>query len=101
MDLVLLDLGLPDVRGEEVARELRLASDVPIVILTARSEESDRIAGLELGADDYTTKRPSGPVRRRLPASCSVSDFASDQALEVPTETLGDTGKRVRKPNVG
>ena len=55
-DLVVLDLGLPDVPGEEVARELRAASDVPIVMLTARSDERDRIAGLELGADDYVSK---------------------------------------------
>jgi DNA-binding response OmpR family regulator len=55
-DLVVLDLGLPDVPGEEVARELRADSDVPILMLTARSDERDRIAGLELGADDYVTK---------------------------------------------
>ncbi len=56
LDLVVLDLGLPDVPGEEVARELRAGSDVPIIMLTAKSEERDRIAGLELGADDYVTK---------------------------------------------
>ncbi len=55
-DLVLLDLRLPDVPGEEVARELRAHSAVPIVMLTAKSEEEDRIRGLELGADDYVTK---------------------------------------------
>ena len=55
-DLVVLDLGLPDVPGEEVARELRADTDVPILMLTARSDERDRIAGLELGADDYVTK---------------------------------------------
>ncbi len=55
-DLVILDLGLPDVPGEEVASELRARSDVPILMLTARSDERDRIAGLELGADDYVTK---------------------------------------------
>jgi DNA-binding response OmpR family regulator len=55
-DLVVLDLGLPDVPGETVARELRAESDVPIVMLTALAEEADRIAGLELGADDYVTK---------------------------------------------
>jgi DNA-binding response OmpR family regulator len=56
LDLVVLDLGLPDVPGEEVAREIRSHSDVPIVMLTAKSDEGDRIAGLELGADDYVTK---------------------------------------------
>src|SRR6201992_1942090 len=55
-DLVVLDLGLPDVPGETVARELRTASGVPILMLTARSTEEDRIRGLELGADDYVTK---------------------------------------------
>lgn len=56
LDLVILDLGLPDVPGEEVAREIRAGSDVPILMLTAKTDERDRIAGLELGADDYVTK---------------------------------------------
>ena len=55
-DLVVLDLGLPDVSGETVARELRANRPVPILMLTARAAEEDRIAGLELGADDYVTK---------------------------------------------
>jgi DNA-binding response OmpR family regulator len=55
-DLVVLDLGLPDVPGEAVARELRSGGSVPILMLTARSAEEDRIRGLELGADDYVTK---------------------------------------------
>jgi DNA-binding response OmpR family regulator len=55
-DLVVLDLGLPDVSGETVAGELRAMSAVPIVMLTARAAEEDRIRGLELGADDYVTK---------------------------------------------
>ncbi len=55
-DLIVLDLGLPDVPGEEVVREARQTGDVPIIVLTARSDERDRIAGLEMGADDYVTK---------------------------------------------
>jgi DNA-binding response OmpR family regulator len=55
-DLVVLDLRLPDVPGETVARELRATGPVPILMLTAKSTEEDRIAGLELGADDYVTK---------------------------------------------
>jgi DNA-binding response OmpR family regulator len=55
-DLVILDLGLPDVSGETVARELRATGSVPILMLTAKAAEEDRIAGLELGADDYVTK---------------------------------------------
>jgi DNA-binding response OmpR family regulator len=55
-DLVILDLGLPDVPGETVAAEVRTIGPVPIVMLTARAAEEDRIAGLELGADDYVSK---------------------------------------------
>jgi two-component system response regulator RegX3 len=55
-ELVLLDLGLPDMDGRDVCRELRQRSATPIIMLTARSEEFDRVLGLELGADDYVTK---------------------------------------------
>src|SRR5712691_1716000 len=55
-DLVVLDLGLPELDGLDVARTLRAESSVPIVILTGRSEESDKLVGLEIGADDYVTK---------------------------------------------
>ena len=55
-DLIVLDLGLPDVAGETVAREVRRAGPTPILILTTKAGEEDRIAGLELGADDYVTK---------------------------------------------
>jgi DNA-binding response OmpR family regulator len=55
-DLVILDLGLPDVPGESVLREIRAAGPVPVLMLTAMSNEEDRIRGLELGADDYVTK---------------------------------------------
>jgi DNA-binding response OmpR family regulator len=77
-DLVVLDLGLPDVPGETVARELRANGPVPILMLTARAAEEDRIAGLELGADDYVTKpfsprelvlRVQAILRRGAPAA--------------------------------
>ena len=55
-DLVLLDLRLPDMDGLDVCRELRLRSDVPIIVVTARGEEVDRVVGLEVGADDYVVK---------------------------------------------
>jgi DNA-binding response OmpR family regulator len=55
-DVVLLDLGLPDMDGRDVCRVLRSRSDVPIIMLTARGDEFDRVLGLEMGADDYVTK---------------------------------------------
>jgi DNA-binding response OmpR family regulator len=76
-DLIVLDLMLPDLSGEEIAREVRRRSDVPILMLTARSAEDDRVSGLDLGADDYLTK-PFSPrelvarikaVLRRAPDS--------------------------------
>ena len=68
-DLVVLDLGLPDVPGETVARELRSRSATPILMLTAKASEDDRIRGLELGADDYVTK-PFSP--RELVLRCQA-----------------------------
>jgi two-component system response regulator RegX3 len=55
-DVVLLDLGLPDVDGLDVCRELRARSDVPIIVISARADETDRVVGLEIGADDYVSK---------------------------------------------
>ncbi len=79
-DLVLLDLGLPDGDGLDVLREIRRSSDVPVIIATARGDETDRIIGLELGSDDYVVKpfsvrelaariRAVGRRRRREPMS--------------------------------
>lgn len=55
-DFVLLDLGLPDMDGLDVCRDIRTKSHVPVIIVTARSDELDRVVGLELGADDYVVK---------------------------------------------
>ena len=60
-DIVILDLGLPDVDGFEVLENLRKVSDVPVIILTARSEDESRVKGLELGGDDYIVK-PFSPA---------------------------------------
>ena len=75
--LIVLDVGLPDINGFEVCRRLRQFSDIPVIFLTARSDEIDRIVGLEIGADDYLTK-PFSPrelvarvraiLRRQAPA---------------------------------
>ena len=83
-DLVVLDLMLPDLPGEEVARSLRAVSSVPIIMLTAKASEDDRVAGLRLGADDYLPK-PFSPrelaarveaVLRRTPgAEAEVASF--------------------------
>ena len=86
-DLVVLDLGLPGVDGLDVARELRRSSRVPIVMLTARGEETDRVVGLELGADDYVVK-PFSPkelvarVRAVLRRS-STTELLAEQPLRV------------------
>ena len=53
---MLLDLGMPDLDGLTICHELRTRSDVPIIVVTARGDESDRVVGLELGADDYLVK---------------------------------------------
>jgi DNA-binding response OmpR family regulator len=85
-DLVVLDLGLPDISGQAVAAEVRAASTVPILILTARAEEADRIRGFELGADDYVVK-PFSPrelvlrVRAVLRRGTSVAGTESARSF--------------------
>jgi DNA-binding response OmpR family regulator len=85
-DLVILDLNLPGMDGLDVAREIRRKADTPIVMLTARVEESDQLIGLELGADDYVTK-PFSPrvvvARVRALLRRSEAAVASDQILRV------------------
>ncbi len=78
-DLLILDLRLPDVPGEEVAREVRSFSTVPILMLTAKAGEDDRIRGLELGADDYVTK-PFSPRELVLRAKAILRRAHGDEA---------------------
>jgi DNA-binding response OmpR family regulator len=80
--LVVLDIGLPDIDGFEVCRRLRAYSKVPIVMLTARDEEPDRVAGLELGADDYVPK-PFSPreLAARIKAILRRVEQRSDDAI--------------------
>jgi DNA-binding response OmpR family regulator len=84
-DLVVLDLGLPDVDGLDVARELRRGSGVPVVMLTARGEELDRVLGLELGADDYIVKpfSPRELVARVRAVLRRVDGGTADAAIEI------------------
>jgi DNA-binding response OmpR family regulator len=84
-DLVVLDLGLPGTDGLDVTRELRRSSNVPIVILTARGDEADRIVGLELGADDYVVK-PFSP--KELVARVRAVLRRTEAARQGPPEVL-------------
>ena len=85
-ELVVLDLKLPQVDGLEVCRQLRRDSQVPIIMLTARSEETDRVVGLELGADDYMVK-PFSP-RELVARVKSVLRRASSGPVQAPGGTL-------------
>ncbi len=94
-DCVLLDVGLPDLNGFEVLKQVRHFSEVPILFLTARSDEIDRILGLEMGADDYITKPFS--LREVVTRVKVVLRRASRQAeaIESATPTLSTTGNAV------
>jgi DNA-binding response OmpR family regulator len=101
-DLVVLDLGLPEMDGLDVARALRRESNVPIIMLTARGEDTDKLVGLELGADDYITKpfspkemvaRVRAVLRRFESANAGAETIrVADLTLDIPRMrvTLGD-----------
>jgi len=98
-DLIVLDLGLPLVDGLDVTRAVRRDSNVPIIMLTARVEESDKIAGLELGADDYVTK-PFSPkelvarvraVLRRAESAGDRGDFVRAGAITLDLPRMKTT----------
>jgi len=91
-DLVVLDMMLPGVNGLDVLRRIRAAGDLPVIMLTARSEESDRVAGLELGADDYVVKpfsprelaaRVNSVLRRAAPRTPAVAGVLAFDGLVV------------------
>jgi len=104
-DLIVLDLGLPGIDGLDVTRSLRRNGSVPIIMLTARTDESDKLVGLELGADDYLTK-PFSPkelvarvrsVLRRSEAARTPGDVirVDDVELNVPSMALTIAGRPV------
>jgi two-component system alkaline phosphatase synthesis response regulator PhoP len=109
VDLVILDLKLPDEDGLAIARRLRESLDLPIIILTGRKEEADRVMGLELGADDYVTKpfslmellaRVASVLRRATadstePIALSFGDLEIDLVGQVATRA----GKRLELPS--
>jgi DNA-binding response OmpR family regulator len=103
-DLVVLDLGLPQMDGLDVTRALRRDSRVPIIMLTARAEEADTVVGLELGADDYVTKpfsprelvaRVRAVLRRHEVDSGGELLRASDLTLDLGRMRLEADGRRV------
>jgi DNA-binding response OmpR family regulator len=88
-DLILLDLMLPEIDGLEVCRTLRKESDTPIIMLTARSEETDKLIGLELGADDYVTK-PFSPREVVARVRAVLRRARSGASAGQETITVGD-----------
>ena len=103
-DLVVLDLGLPQLDGLDVTRRLRRDADVPIIMLTARDDETDKLIGLELGADDYVTKpfsprelvaRVRAVLRRRDRAGADDVLRVGELELDVPRMRLEVAGRVV------
>ncbi len=103
IDFVVLDIGLPDMTGFDVCRALRQQSSVPVLFLTARSEEIDRILGLELGADDYVAK-PFSPreiasriraIQRRLNPVRSTPRPTDGQPQKAGHFQLDEAGQRI------
>jgi len=106
-DIVLLDIGLPDIDGFEVLRQIRAFSDVPVVMLTAHDDSMDKVKGLELGADDYVTKpfnhlelmaRVKAVLRRLdmpAPASRAPSFRAGDLEVDFARQEARLRGQRI------
>lgn len=106
-DFIILDLMLPDISGEEICKRIRSKSDVPILMLTAKNSEEDRVSGLYIGADDYLTKPFSprelvGRVRailRRLKGNLTTADIlefnAKDLVIDIPKFEVKKAGEIV------
>jgi two-component system KDP operon response regulator KdpE len=87
--LIVLDLGLPDLDGVEVCRRVRAASAVPIIVLSARGAEADKVRALDNGADDYVTK-PFGPEELLARIRVALRRVASEEATQTGTLAVGD-----------
>jgi two-component system catabolic regulation response regulator CreB len=95
--LVILDIGLPDRNGLELCKDIRRFSEVPIIFLTARNEEVDRIVGLEIGGDDYMgkpfsprelTARVKAILKRARPSTAQAAPGGSDFELDIPRRRI-------------
>jgi two-component system KDP operon response regulator KdpE len=104
-DVVLLDLGLPDLEGGEVLRRLREWSSTPVLVLTVRDAEAEKVAALDLGADDYLTKPFSTPellarlraLRRRVPAAGETPVIvAGDLEIDLAAHQVRKRGEEIR-----
>lgn len=108
-DIIILDLMLPDIDGLEVCRRLRRESEVPIIMLTARTTDTDKLTGLDLGADDYVTK-PFSPrelvarvraVLRRLPGERGLAEIKTGElSMNFATHEAWFAGKPLNLTNV-
>jgi two-component system KDP operon response regulator KdpE len=88
-DVIVLDLGLPDIEGTEVCRRVRESSSMPIIILSARGREADKVSALDLGADDYVTK-PFGPEELLARIRVWLRRVMSDERVESGRVTISD-----------
>ena len=88
-DLIVLDLGLPDIEGTEVCRRIRETLKVPIIVLSARGAEADKVNALDLGADDYVTK-PFGPEELLARVRVALRRVMSEEATESGLLRAGD-----------
>jgi two-component system KDP operon response regulator KdpE len=88
-DLIVLDLGLPDLEGTEVCRRVRQSSRVPIVVLSAREAEADKVNALDLGADDYVTK-PFGPEELLARIRVALRRVATEDRMDAGKFSAGD-----------
>jgi two-component system, OmpR family, KDP operon response regulator KdpE len=104
-DLILLDINMPGIPGLEVCREIRATSDVPIIMLTVRNTERDKVQALDAGADDYVVKpfgidellaRIRAALRRALPAESTPAFASSELHIDFDARSLSVRGKPVR-----